>query len=328
MTFDERVKALEFLRLTDRQTRFLTTVALHSGYCLRRQYLAFAGVRYGKNVRDFLDGLVMRGIALRFTYRADRGHVYHLHARSIYRALQQDDNRNRRVASPALIARKLMLLDLVLSEPEVEWFATEHDKVELFTSRYGVDRDDLPQRTFDGVGEDEPTSTRYFMDKLPIYVPRSTAVPHFVCLASDTSTQGFEQFLRDHRRLFARLPTWVVVCAKPAHVGDLADHETTFSDFIDGRTVGSADRLRRLFATRRLVEDSQFGKLSAEDLHAFRQARRVFATSRTERLYVAWLADGDAAFADVGAPPPGSGQLLIRTLPHTYEQFGTMAGVA
>jgi hypothetical protein len=270
----------------------------------------------------------MRGLALRFTYRVDRGNVYHLHARSIYRALQQDENRNRRVAGPALFARKLMLLDLVLSEPGVEWCATEHDKVELFTSRYGIDPDGLPQRRFDGDGEDDAATTRYFIDKLPIYVPRSTAVPHFVCLASDTSTQGFEQFLRDHRRLFARLSTWVVVCAKPAHIGDLADYETTFSDFIDGRTVGSADRLRRLFATRRLIEDSQFGKLSAEDLHAFRQARRLFATSRTERLYVAWLADGDAAFTDVGAPPPGSGQLLIRALPHTYEQFGTMAGVA
>ena len=86
--------------------------------------------------------------------------------------------------------------------------------------------------------------------------------------------------------------------------------------------------MRRLFATRRLIEDSQFGKPSAEDLHAFRQARRPFGTSRTELLYVAWLTDGDAAFMDVGAAPPGSGHLLIRTLPHTYKQFGTMAGVA
>jgi hypothetical protein len=328
MTFDERVQALEFLRLTDRQTRFLTTVALHSGYCLRRQYLAFAGVRYGKNVRDFLDGLVMRGIALRFTYRADRGHVYHLHARAIYRALQQDDNRNRRVASPALIARKLMLLDLVLSEPDVEWFATEHDKVELFTARGGIDADDLPHRTFDGDGDDDAATTRYFIDKLPIYVPRSAAVPHFVYLASDTSTQGFEQFLRDHRRLFARLPAWAVVCAKPAHLVGLSAHETTFNDFVQGKAVGNADGLRRLFATRRLVEDGQLGKLTADDLHGFRQARKLFATPRTERLYVAWLADGEAAFTDVGAPPLGSGQLLSRTLPHTYEQFGSMAGVA
>ena len=81
---------------------------------------------------------------------------------------------------------------------------------------------------------------------------------------------------------------------------------------------------------RNLVEQTaQVQRISTRvRLKAFRHARRLFATSRIERLYVAWLSDGDAAFTDVGAPPPGSGQLLIRTLPHTYEQFGTMAGVA
>jgi hypothetical protein len=216
----------------------------------------------------------------------------------------------------------------VLSGPEVEWFATEHDKVELFTTRYGIDPDDLPHRTFDMDGDEDATTTRYFIDKLPIYIPPSTAVPHFVYFASDTTTQRFGQFLRDHRRLFARLPAWAVVCAKPAHLVDLSAHETTFSDFVQGKSVGNADGLRRLFATRRLVEDGQLGKLTADDLHAFRQARKLFATPRTERLYLAWLTDGEAAFTDVGAPPLGSGQLLIRTLPHTYEQFGTMAGVA
>ena len=74
MTFDERVAALAPLGFTPRQTRFLVTAALHSGYCLRRQYLAFAGVRYGKNVRDFLEALVRRQLAHRFRYKPNRGH--------------------------------------------------------------------------------------------------------------------------------------------------------------------------------------------------------------------------------------------------------------
>ena len=96
MTFDERVAALAPLGFTSRQTRFLVMAALHSGYCLRRQYLAFAGVRYGKNVRDFLEALVRRQLAQRFQYQPNRGHVYHLHAKSLYRALAQPENRNRR----------------------------------------------------------------------------------------------------------------------------------------------------------------------------------------------------------------------------------------
>lgn len=73
-TFQERVDAVEAFAVTTRQASFLTLVALHSGYRLRRQYAAFAGVRYGKNVRDFLDSLVTRQPATRFTIRADRGH--------------------------------------------------------------------------------------------------------------------------------------------------------------------------------------------------------------------------------------------------------------
>ena len=53
MTLDDRVHALASLGLTPRQTRFVALVALHSGYCLRRQYLTFAGLQYGKNVRSF-----------------------------------------------------------------------------------------------------------------------------------------------------------------------------------------------------------------------------------------------------------------------------------
>ena len=69
-------------------------------------------------------------------YRQDRGFLYHLHARSIYRALQQDDNRNRRRTSAAAIARKLMMLDFVIGEPGVDWYATEADKVAFFTQRW------------------------------------------------------------------------------------------------------------------------------------------------------------------------------------------------
>lgn len=70
MTFDERVAALAPLGFTPRQTRFLVTAALHSGYCLRRQYLAFAGVRYGKNVCDFLEALVGYGLLRSASLRA------------------------------------------------------------------------------------------------------------------------------------------------------------------------------------------------------------------------------------------------------------------
>jgi hypothetical protein len=43
MTAEERVQAVQALGFLPRQARFLMTVALHSGYCLRRQYMTFTG---------------------------------------------------------------------------------------------------------------------------------------------------------------------------------------------------------------------------------------------------------------------------------------------
>ena len=60
MTFDDRAAALAPLGFSERQTRFLVMVALHSGFCLRRHYTAFADLQYGAGVRDFLDRLVAR----------------------------------------------------------------------------------------------------------------------------------------------------------------------------------------------------------------------------------------------------------------------------
>ena len=65
MTFHERVVALEPFGFSETQTRFLVTVALHSGFCLRRHYMTFAGLQYGAGVRDFLDRLVARKLATR-----------------------------------------------------------------------------------------------------------------------------------------------------------------------------------------------------------------------------------------------------------------------
>ena len=124
MTFEERLEALSPLGFTPRQTRFLVTVALHSGYCLRRQYASFAGVAYGKNVRTFLDALVERRLASRFTYRADRGHLYHVQARSIYRALGHEDDRNRR-------------------DPPLGQTRSQADDTSALASKLGLDRREL-----------------------------------------------------------------------------------------------------------------------------------------------------------------------------------------
>lgn len=332
MTFDQRVEALAPLGFTQRQTRFLVTVALHSGYCLRRQYASYAGIAYGKNVRTFLDALVERRLANRFTYRADRGHLYHVHARSVYRALGHEDDGNRRHTSPAYVARKLMVLDLVLSEPGVEWVATNADKFALFTERLRLPATVLPRYKQAASIDSGSRDAQCFPHKLPIAVIGDPPQPWFVFLATEVGTQSFERFLRDHARLFQSLPAWTVVLTHGRHIGSAPLWESTFRRFVDSTLrQGSevAEALERYFLARRAVERNEFSTLSVADLQAFRAARQRFAEPATEALFSAWKVSGidriDPTLVLGVLPRPG--QFVVRTLPHTYQQFGAFTGV-
>ncbi len=334
MTPDAYVETLSAWRLTPRQARFVVTVALHSGYCLRRQYMAFAGLRYGKVVREFLDGLVERRLAERTAYRVDRGFLYHLHARALYRALGQDDNRNRRRTSPAAIARKLMLLDYVIAEPEAEWYATEQDKVALFTGRFGVAPVDLPQRSYAPYDERSPSSTRYFMHKLPVGLVGDPPTVRFVALALDPAGQSFEQFLRDHARLLSHLSTWTIVLVGPRGQASLTPCRRIFDRYMIGSpTAAMPDgrELSRYFTLRRAVERHDWAQLSAADLQSVREARARFTDPRFDALYARWLATGDLVFTDGGivqaAGGASTGQLVEHLLPFRYDQFGDLPGV-
>jgi hypothetical protein len=332
MTLDERLQALAPLGFTPRQTRFLVTVALHSGYCLRRQYASFASVAYGKNVRTFLDALVERRLACRFTYRAGGGHLYHVNARSIYRALGHEDDRNRRHTSPAHVARKLMLLDLVLSEPHAEWFATERDKVALFTERFRIPVTRLPRYTSSVEGETETRAPHYFGHKLPIAIAGDPPQVQFVYLATDPGAQPFERFLRDHSRLLQVLPAWTVILTHARHVVSTSLWESTFRRVVDGTVcLGSeaAQALERYFIARRSVERNEFATLSVTDLQAFRAARLRFTEPAIDALFSAWAAT-NAHRVDPSlllGVLPRTGHLIVRTLPYTYQQFGSFAGV-
>jgi hypothetical protein len=336
MTFDERVRALEYLGLTPRQTRFVVTMALHSGFCVRRQYAAFAGMEYGKNVRNFLDGLVERRLATRLMFDVNRGHVYHLTSRALYRALEQDDNRNRRTTAPALIARKLMLLDVVLSEPADEWFATEPDKVALFRDRFSVPLAHLPRRVYVATDRRREPAARYFVEKLPIYLLGDPPVVHFVCLLAEPGGGVLTRFLWDHRGLFARLPNWAVVVVSPPHVVNPSACRTAFERFMSGavrpQAMHHGQDLRWYFATRRAVDANEVPSLSVKAIDRFHAARRQFAGALFESLYADWLAHGDSVIERLERPscPPVTtvGRLVTRELPFTYTQFGKLPGVA
>ena len=103
-TFDSvsvsRVSALGDFGFTQRQREFLVTVMVHSGCFLERQYCRFTGTARGQNSREFVARLVARGFARVIEPEpVRRGRLYHVHHKPLYEAIEQPDNRNRRVYS-------------------------------------------------------------------------------------------------------------------------------------------------------------------------------------------------------------------------------------
>jgi hypothetical protein len=329
-TFETRVDAVEALGFTRRQAAFLTLVALHSGYCLRRQYAAFAGIAYGKNVRTFLEALVARQLATRFVLRRDRGHLYHLHARTLYRLLHVEHSRNRRDASAALIARKLMVLDYVLGRSDVDWLATEDEKCDRF-DRLGVPRTALPQYAGAAAERDHASTARLFPHKLPIAVVGEPPLVQFVALVTDTTGRGLAHFLDDHAALLRHLPAWAVIAVGPAASLRLAGCEAVFERFLASPVATlhtHLDDVRWYFRARQTVEANDVARLSLPDIDRFRRLRDRFAAPALDALYRRWRTSGDAVLMADPRPGPRGGRLVMAPLSFEYRQFGSLPGVA
>jgi len=331
-TLAERARALEPLGFSPRQARFLATVALHGGYCLRRQYEVSAGVRYGKNLRAFLDGLVARGLADRTIYRADRGHVYHLHGRQLYGLVGLDTSRHRRPVSGPGVARRLMVLDHVLATQDIEWVATDADKVEFFVERMGVARTVLPQQACPASRTVGTTGVRYFPHRWPVALMGQPAAVHFVALVTDALARTLDAFLADHAALLAALPQWTVVAVAPKNSTALRKCNDTFQRFM-ARPLSALgtriDDIRWHLATRRATEQGDWARLTVADLDRFRGERDRLDAATVDALYRDWMTRGDVALQARGAASVGSaGRLVTVALPFDYSQFGSLPGVA
>lgn len=79
MTPDERIDAVAGYGFTRRQAAFLTTVMLHSGVCLPRQYTRFAGIVFGHTTRDFFARLTAKKFATAYECWRRGGTYYHIH---------------------------------------------------------------------------------------------------------------------------------------------------------------------------------------------------------------------------------------------------------
>ena len=231
-----------------------------------------------------------------------------------------------------------MLLDYVLTQPDVDWFATEQDKVRLFTARFSLPAADLPRRIYPGrrAAPEAVSTTRYFIHKLPIGLAGDQSKVSFAFLVTDTSGQAFAQFLRDHERLLSHLRDWEIVLVCPRHIPGVPACTATFRGFaadVDSRP-GEREAVRAFFVERQRLEDDDIRRWSMDNLRQFQERHRRFLTPECTDLYRRWQLEGDAVFSPRGHEgfrtvlASGGPRLATHVLPLRYDCFGTRPGVS
>lgn len=322
MQFEDRVRVVAEFGFTDRQARFLVTVMLHSGVCLLRQYATFAGIVEGHTTRRFFAKLVRLRYASAYRCRHNRGRVYQIHHKALYRAIGQTDSRHRRPLSPARVVERLMLLDALLADRDLVWLATDEEKAAHISALAPFPNEGLGIASLD-------KSVSRFSEKFPIGIGLNGRVV-LLYLASDGEIRPFRVFVQRHFELLRSLPGWtfrVVVPSGREGRGEL--YVKTAEDELTNTLPPDLVRVLRWYFTERR-------KLATEgyetpDQEALDYAEEAFKMPRYELLYRRWLADGDRVFALVSDSlkatiGSGAGKIEYVVLPRDYRLVCPLVG--
>jgi hypothetical protein len=324
LSTDERRQAVQRLGYTERQARFLVTVMLHAGVCIGRQFCQFARIPYGRTMHTFFERLVARGDATAHRCGHNRARVYHIHAKRLYRAVGQPDNRRRRPVTVGRAVERLMLLDAVLADWDNTWLATEDEKLAHFTLSHRIQRAYLPSLTF-RAGEAE--TVRYFPDKLPIRVdPDGRCV--FVYVLTRDLPIDFRAFLERHAELWRRLPSWTVRLLVPRHHTDLVSrYHAAFREQLASPLDPNLVEEFRWYAHARAR-----GTRDVEE--RFDLAARAFGAPRFQAVYRAWRERGEMVIDALSSHSLKdqleweTGRWEREVLPHNYLRLLPLVGTA
>jgi len=339
MTTPERIAALQNFGYTSEEARFLCIAALHSGYFLRRQFLAFIqGTKGWKDV-VLLNKLKANRHCRVTAYRHNRM-VYHLSAKPLYDALGEKDNRNRRERQPSTIKKKLMGLDFVLDHPQYEYLATEREKLDYFLGVLKIATEILPTRWYESARGHGATA-KHFVDKYPMFLSvasplATTPVVHF-CYVDEglQTTDGFATYLSQYSELLSRLSDYRVIYVAQ-HSGLFGGARRVFEAFSaqnspsPGVPLDPATRqLLDHFEARQRYETKDFSRFDTAGLIRYRDEKKQFAGEPYQALYEQWRAGGAAAVLAVLYPGQGPKEVPIErfstyVLEYDYDLFGTL----
>jgi hypothetical protein len=329
MTFDERVHAVEQKGFTERQARFLTTVMLHAGVCVPRQYARFCGIVYGAKTRKFFDKLVRLRYASMYDCRHNRARIYHVNQRALYAAIGEAESRLRKPVTLNHAIQRLMVLDAIVEDPDLVWLGTAEEKSTHLTTLLRIEPADLPHIS---TGGGDARTVRYFPDRLPIGIhPAGRGVVVYV--VTDPWLDEFRLFLLRHAGLLRGLPAWTFRIVVPPHFPDIGQRakQVVWNQLLTPLRTEVLDELRWYFEQLR----SHPTPSRSDDLdERFYEAREAFSAPRFKALYRAWKQDGEPSLASAGsraisdAVNAGAGHIETLELGHRYGHLAPLVAVA
>jgi hypothetical protein len=329
MTFDERAQAVAKKGFTERQARFLTTVMLHTGVCVPRQYARFCGIVYGAKTRQFFAKLVRLQYASMYDCRHNRARIYHVNQRALYTAIGEGDSRLRKPVTLNHAIQRLMALDAIVEDPDLVWLGTADEKAAHLLALTRIGQADLPHVS---VGDGEARTVRYFPDRLPIGI-HLAGRGVVVYVVTDPWLDQFRVFLERHAASLRALPSWTLRIVIPPQFPDIAQRskQVVWNQLLTPLRTETLDELRWYFEQVR----SHRTPSRSDDLdERCYRARDAFSASRFKALYQAWKQDGELALASAGsraisdAVEAGAGRVETLELGHRYGHLSPMVAVA
>src|SRR6266851_6243901 len=195
----DAIDTIRCLGYSERQASFIYTVAVHSGYFLRRQFNFSVQRRRGWIAANFL-AKAKRAGHVREIQCAPSRLLYQLCAKQIYWIVGQGNSPNRRPKSPREIRRRLIMLDYVLTHLGKQEFLETDASRRKFFAQFGVKDSVL-------------ASANKFGELLPVSVRREKRLTVLFTFIDEgqRSVAKFERFLSTHDKLLCSLPDFEVI---------------------------------------------------------------------------------------------------------------------
>ena len=330
----EHVRRLQSMGYNESESRFVYLVATHSGYFVARQFVTYRGQQKGCMLERFIARLLDSHHARAIQYGRTR--VFNLYSRQIYGELEKDNLRNRRQLSDELIHTRLLILDFVLAQPDLDYLETESAKLAYFHGQLEIPLSVLPGHLYVGL-KALATTKRYFVDRFPVFLTRvadranvSTSVPTFTyCDSHQLHLKPFREHLRSYQAFLRELPGFEFIYAAPNAI-KLDRAQRMFTRMFDSAAPVSNSEIIHYFTLRQLWEQKKYNALTREDRDLLRAGNARYPSERFDSLYKQWQSRGPSE-SEIGAALGsniGVSRITFRTrlLPDRYEIFIRQSG--